>query len=78
MTPPYTAPAKCPVCQTCWKNPSTGRCQYGGPYDGYANLEAYPRKKPQQPLINNSLALEGFIPLRMKWAMKSRNDPQKP
>jgi hypothetical protein len=35
MTPPYTAPAKCPVCQTCWKNPTTGRCQYGGPYDGY-------------------------------------------
>ena len=38
MTPPYTAPAKCPVCQTCWKNPITGRCQYGGPYDGYRKV----------------------------------------
>ncbi len=25
----------CAVCRKCWKNRDTGRCIYGGPFDGF-------------------------------------------
>jgi hypothetical protein len=30
---------RCAICKTCWFDPMTGHCIYGGPYSGFVKVE---------------------------------------